>query len=300
MAESEIIPPIVKAPVANPATVKQISLKQLLEDEPLHSPRTVTSLFSQPEYGNVGFPDEIHVHCDHEKCEGVRRHTGGDNGKFKNDDDIYVFVTYKCTNCTVAEKIFGLKTERDGAKRTGICTKIYQEPPFGHPIPKRLFDIIGEENREYFLQARRAIARGLGIGAYGYYRRIVENNKFDLVSSVLEIAKATNASTAQIALLENAKAEKQFSKAIEMLRDVSAIPAVLLIDGHNPLALLHDLLSEGIHELTDAECLERSKEAEVVLCEIADRMQIALTERKTVKAAISSILNRKNTARAKS
>jgi hypothetical protein len=121
-----------------------------------------------------------------------------------------------------------------------------------------------------------------------------------LVSSVLEIAKATNASPAQVELLKKAKSEAQFSKAIEMLRDISAIPAVLLIDGHNPLALLHDLLSEGIHELTDDECLERSREAEVVLCEIADRMQIALTERKTVKAAISSILNRKTTAGAKS
>jgi len=78
-----------------------------------------------------------------------------------------------------------------------------------------------------------------------------------------------------------------------MLRNVDAIPAVLLIDGHNPLTLLHDLLSEGIHELDDDECLERAQEAEVILCEIADRMQIALTERKAVKAAITSILNRK-------
>jgi hypothetical protein len=28
-----------------------------------------------------------------------------------------------------------------------------------------------------------------------------------------------------------------------------------VIIGHNPLSLLHDLLSEGIHELTDGECL---------------------------------------------
>jgi hypothetical protein len=160
---------------------------------------------------------------------------------------------------------------------------------------KAAFQIIGEANREYFLQARRSIARGLGIGAYSYYRRIVENTKFDLVSAVLEVAQATNASVGQVELLRKAQTETQFSKAIEMLRDVSAIPAVLLIDGHNPLALLHDLLSEGIHQLSDGECLERSKEAGVVLCEIADRMQIAMTERKAVKAAITSILNRKAT-----
>src|SRR5207247_31861 len=123
-----------------------------------------------------------------------------------------------------------------------------------------------------------------------YYRRIVENTKFDLIGSVLEIAVATNASASQIGLLKNAQTETQFSKAIDILRDVSAVPAVLLIDGHNPLLLLHDLLSEGIHQLSDSECLERAQESEVILCEIAERMQIALTERKTVKAAISSIM----------
>jgi hypothetical protein len=115
-----------------------------------------------------------------------------------------------------------------------------------------------------------------------------------LVGSVLEVAQATNALPGQIELLKKAQSETQFSKAIEMLRDVSAIPAVLLIDGHNPLALLHDLLSEGIHRLDDRECLERAQEAEVILCEIADRMQVAVTERKTVKAALSNIMKRKN------
>jgi hypothetical protein len=178
---------------------------------------------------------------------------------------------------------------------TGIytCTKIYQEPPFGHAIPKRLFQVIGESNREHFLQARRAIARGLGIGAYAYYRRIVENTKFDLVGSVLEVAQATNASPQQIELLKKAQSEKQFSKAIEMLRDVSAIPAVLLIDGQNPLVWLHDALSEGIHKLSDRECLERAREAEVIVCEIADRMQMAVTEQKAVKDALSSMMKRK-------
>lgn len=113
------------------------------------------------------------------------------------------------------------------------------------------------------------------------------------MGAVLEVAEGTNALNPQIELLKKARSETQFSRAIEMLSDVSAIPAVLLIDGYNPLLLLHDLLSEGIHKLTDGECLGRAQEAEVILCEIADKMQIALTERKTVKAAVSSIMNRK-------
>jgi len=100
----------------------------------------------------------------------------------------------------------------------------------------------------------------------------------------------------KIDLLKRAQSETQFSKAIDMLRNAASIPAVLLIDGHNPLAMLHDALSDGIHRLDDAECLQRAKDAEVILCELVDRMNIALTEREAVKAALASITKRKATA----
>jgi hypothetical protein len=293
MVKSKTTPvPVVPTEAATPLVT--CDMEELLQDVPLHSPRTIEVLFSQPQFGNIAYPSEIWVHCEHQNCGGVRRHIKREDKKFQREENFYCFVAYGCTNCAEYGKIFAIKVEQTAEDdANGVCTKIYQEPPFGQPIPKRLFHIIGEANREYFLQARRAIARGLGVGAYSYYRRIVENTKFDLVGSVLEVAQATNASTAQIELLRKAQSETQFSKAISVLLDVSAIPAVLLIDGHNPLSLLHDLLSEGIHQLSDRECLERSQEAEVVLCEIADRMQIAMTERKTVKGAITSILNRK-------
>jgi hypothetical protein len=268
------------------------TLEPLLVDEPLHSRCKILLLFNRPESGQIAAPNPLHLHCDHQKCGGVRRHELQHFEDLRAGGVSFIFLRYKCTNCETNLKIFGIRAE--GSTRSpGFCTKIYQEPPFGEPIPKRLFEVIGESNREFFLQARRAIARGLGIGAYGYYRRIVENTKFDLIGSILKVARAVNSSSQQIELLQKAESERQFSKAIELLRDAAAIPPVLLIDGHNPLLLLHDLLSEGIHELDDTECLLRAREAEVILCEIADRMQMALTERKNVKEALASIMNRK-------
>jgi hypothetical protein len=273
-----------------------ITMDQLLVEQPLHSVQIVSDLFSNAGNHWINYPENIRVHCAHNDCVGIRRHhkVNNSNSFSAGQHDLFAFVEYRCTDCRTTVKVFGVRAQLSSGQR-GKCVKIYEEPPFGHPIPKRLFQVIGEANRDSFLQARRAIARGLGIGAYAYYRRIVENTKFDLVGSVLEVARATNAPASQIGLLQKAQTERRFSKAIETLRDGAAIPAVLLIDGHNPLTLLHDLLSEGIHELTDQQCLERAQEAEVILCEIADRMQIALTERKTVKAAISSIMKRKAT-----
>ncbi len=281
------------------ATVVPIRLVQLLEEEPLHSSKLVSDLFGGSQQGHVSFPEDIRVYCSNQTCEGVRRHSKlQESSSFKIADRIVIrFVEYRCTNCTRALKLFGVRANWTHGNYDGLCAKIYEEPPFGNPIPKRLFEILGESNRESFLQARRAVARGLGIGAYAYYRRVVENTKFDLGSAILRVAQATNAAPEHIARLESAQKERQFSKAIETLRDTAAIPPALLIDGHNPLTLLHDLLSEGIHQLSDAECLERAQHAETVLFDIADRMQIALTERKNVKAALASIMARKqNTA----
>jgi hypothetical protein len=289
MAEGSVSSPVARSP----SDLKQYStLEPLLRDEPLHSRCIISHLFADA-LATIQVPKEVHFHCDHEKCGGIRRHVYERQDALWTQDGSYAFLRYGCTNCTTTLKIFGLKAEAVSSPKAGICTKIYQEPSFGEAIPKRLFEIIGEDNREFFLQARRAIARGLGIGAYAYYRRIVENTKFDLVSSVLRVAQATNSPSGQIDLLQKAQSERQFSKAIDLLRDASAIPPVLLIDGHNPLVLLHDLLSEGIHKLPDAECLERARQAEIVLSETAGRMQVALTQRKNLKAAITSIMNRK-------
>jgi hypothetical protein len=270
------------------------TLEELLQGVPLHAPRKIHTHYGGST-ARIEFPPVIRVHCEGAQCDGVRRHQSvGQDSLFVDDDQYYFFVDYKCTDCQSLHKVFAVKAQWEEKTGTAwIYTKIYEEPPFGSPIPKRLSEVIGEENRNHFLKARRAIARGLGIGAYAYYRRIVENTKFDLVDSVLKVAEATNASSTQIDLLTQAQSERQFSKAVEMLREVSAIPAVLLIDGHNPLLLLHDLLSDGVHQFSDSECLERARDAEVILCEISNRMQMAVTERKEVKSALASILNRK-------
>src|SRR5258708_7231159 len=166
MIESQILKP--PAGGAGPPSI--VNLAELLEDVPLQSPRAVQKLFEPGEIGILQFPEAIRVHCDHHDCEGLHRHVRHRSQKFwPFENRSYHWVSYSCVNCTVSLKVFGLKAERKGPPTVpGICTKIYQEPVFGHPIPKRLFQVIGEGNREHFLQARRAIARRLGIGSYRY------------------------------------------------------------------------------------------------------------------------------------
>src|SRR5262245_3593409 len=53
--------------------------------------------------------------------------------------------------------------------------------------------------------------------------------------------------------LEAIKTETHFTAAVRKIKP--AVPARLLVHRHNPLTLLHYVLSKGIHSLSDDECL---------------------------------------------
>ncbi|WP_438482709.1 hypothetical protein [Oleiharenicola lentus] len=284
--------PTLLAPAADAEPkIPQCNLEQLLVEVPINSVRLVANFFTVEQVPSVNWPANIRHHCS--VCDGVRRHELRDRDSFNN----FKFSRYTCVDCVgQSAKSFGVSMD----KRLGVgraeCHKVFQSPSFGSPIPRGIYKLIGEENRDMFLQARRSIARGLGVGAYAYYRRIVESNKLTLVNSVLDVAVKTGAPVQQVYALKAAAEERQFSKALEILKSVDAIPAVLLIGGHNPLGLLHDELSEGIHTMSDAECLQRAQHAETILGELARLMNEALTERNEVKSALAAVMNRKKSS----
>jgi len=109
-------------------------------------------------------------------------------------------------------------------------------PPFGPPVPPRVITLIGPD-RDSYLKGRRSETQALGIGAFAYYRRVMENQKNRLLDEIIRVAQRTNAKQATIGLLKDAIKETQFSKAVDMVKD--AIPESLLVHGHNPLTLLH-------------------------------------------------------------
>ena len=118
---------------------------------------------------------------------------------------------------------------------------------------------------------RRSENQGLGIGAFGYYRRVVENQKGRLIEEIAKVAKRLGADSAALDKFERAANETQFSKAIDDTK--GAIPQWLLVNGQNPLTLLHSALSEGLHAQADEECLELATSIRVVLTELAERIK---------------------------
>ena len=206
------------------------------------------------------------------------------------------FVTFICRNCRRSTKTYALALRMDGSRpSSGVVRKFGEEPAFGPPVPPRVITLIGPD-RELFLRGRRAENHGLGIGAFAYYRRVVENQKGRIISEIGRVAKRLGADDATVKLFADAAIETQFSTAIDKVK--AAIPKSLLIEGHNPLTLLHTALSEGLHELPDEECLALATEIRVVLTDLAERISTAVKDDAELKDAVTRLLSRRDKLKA--
>jgi hypothetical protein len=115
----------------------------------------------------------------------------------------------------------------------------------------------------------------------------VEDQKNRIIGEIVKVAETIGAPPETISALNDAQREQQFSKAIEKIK--GAIPQRLLIDGQNPLSLLHSALSKGLHGLTDEKCLELATDVRLVLAELSELLGHALKDERELKEAVARL-----------
>ncbi len=196
-------------------------------------------------------------------------------------------LLYRCRNCDATEKLFAVMVEPRPPDNIARAFKLGEWPPFGEEIPNSAMKLI-EPDRLLFLQGRKSENRGLGIGALTYYRRVLDNQKGRIIDEILKAARVLTVSAQVIKDLEWARDAWRFEKAVDRIKD--AIPDSLRIDGQNPLLLLHRALSEGIHGLSDTECLQRAQAVRIVLTELARRIETVLQDRSEVHEAVKELM----------
>lgn len=272
---------------------------EFLESTPPGSITNVTNLAKARHYAGGNYAGhqlvtpEIQLHCPSESCNGIRffRRSSQSVPDIPDDNWHHFYVSYVCSNCRKFEKTFSLAAQREKGANSGRCYKFGELPEYGPPTPARLIKLIGPD-REVFLKGRRCENQGLGIGAFVYYRRVVENQKNRILDEIIKVSIKLSAPAEAIKKLEFAKAETQFSKALSNVKD--AVPQSLLINGHNPLLLLHSALSDGLHQRTDEHCLEIASSIRVVLAELSERLAQALKDEAELSKALSRLMGGKD------
>jgi len=155
-------------------------------------------------------------------------------------------VVYLCAACKKYEHFFLLHFADDYVMKVGQC------PPWEIVPDKNLSELLGE-HQDYYKKGLVCESQGYGIGAYAYYRRIVESIIDSLLDSIADLIPESEKQR-YLEVLKETKKTTIAQEKIELVKDL--LPEILRPDGMNPLNLLHSTLSEGLHAKTDEECLE--------------------------------------------
>jgi len=267
-----------------------ISFAEFLESVPPSTPASIKDVRTSIGAGTWRLhTPEIKLHCSDKNCNGSRffRFTGTPISlPFDDEDDNQrnLYLVYQCWNCQNTTKTFALLVGLvESNKPGGICFKYGEAPVYGPPTPSRLLRLL-DDDREMFLKGRRCENQGLGVGAFAYYRRVVENQRSRIFEEIIRVSEKLRASPEMINTLRAAQQEIQFNKSMKSVKD--AIPAALLINGQNPITLLHSALSVGLHTESDEICLQFAHAARLVLIELADRLGQALKDEAELNNAV--------------
>jgi hypothetical protein len=200
------------------------------------------------------------------------------------------YLDFVCRNCRKGAKTFAVRFipgDTEQTEHTRFAMKFGEMPPFGPPLPAKLLQLAGADG-DILKKGRRSENQNLGIGAFAYYRRVVERQRSRLIDELKNAIERLGGDAAALSTLEAARTETQFSKAIEQMAAVT--PKELYVGGRNPLTLLHGPLSVGLHGLTDDDCLKAAHNIRVVLAALLERIQMVTEEKAELDAAVRELL----------
>lgn len=175
----------------------------------------------------------------------------------KLKSSIYSFW-FTCDGCSSGEYVFFVEVNIEEKK----VRKVGQNPAWSINLDKDLEKFL-EGDAEFFKKALICESQGYGIAAFSYYRRVLENSIGKILQSLRVVLELNNASSEAIEKIDKALNGIVMDERIKIAKD--AVPNYLRSNKMNPLAIIYDTLSAGIHRLSEEQCLENSQHIRVAL-----------------------------------
>ena len=143
------------------------------------------------------------------------------------------------------------------------------------------------DDSDTYEKAVVCLSHGYGIAAFAYLRRIVENNILKLIDLLLEDVNASESDPKIVESLTELRKESPMSDRIKVANE--ALPENLKPDGLNPLGRLYQVLSEGVHNLSDEECLRRANVVNECLKYLISELASRKKNRTKFKSMVGSL-----------
>jgi hypothetical protein len=243
-------------------------------------------------YGTL--PSRLKMFCDNEHCK-LETWWDTENPIFSFEGFIKN-TYYKCRNCgRNSAYYYFIWQERE---TYNLFVKVGQYPELEERVPESLASALGATDLKLYKNALRMRNFNLGLAAVAYMRRVVENRMGDMLEILHEAAVAHNAPPELLKRHEEMKKEKRFAVKIEYAGDL--LPANLRPSGKpNPMAILHELASEGLHAKSDEECVDIFDKCRTTFEYVFDKMRIETEDAKNFVKNMAGLAEAKVKAEAK-
>lgn len=208
--------------------------------------------------------DPVLRYCPHEKCKAERPHkktayqTGFTQQYGRRFGNRIRSLLYNCTNCGSAFWCW-IEISEQFMEGDRWIRKVGQLPSYEVSVASDLENSLGQDATLY-KRAQICMSQSYGIAACAYLRRLLENQIVPLLQLVYEARKEEGEDVSAFAEITNERvAENKIRFANKVL------PNSVLVPGENPLELIYDRLSAGLHRQSEDECMEIAHEASQVL-----------------------------------
>lgn len=206
--------------------------------------------------------------------------------------DMTLHIVGRCQSCG-AKADFLLKTYSNATwdkRKDGISItiqKIGQFPPFEISPESAVDKYLLDEDKENYKKALANLSISYGIGAFAYFRRIIENEIKRIIDdiSTLDFEGADRIKEALIAF----ETDHQMANLINVINKF--LPKSLTELGDNPIRLLYEQLSTGIHKLSDEECFEKAQMIDTILTYVIKKVNEEKYQISNVKQAMKKLRN---------
>lgn len=137
----------------------------------------------------------------------------------------------------------------------------------------------------FYYKGLNALNQNFGIGAFAYFRRIIEKELINIINDIKSLPDSHSAEIENLLIKhnENPKISTIYDNIFEHL------PNSLKVLGDNPIKLLYNQTSEGLHSLTEEECLEKANSILQLLNFVIKKINEERSEIKILRETIKGL-----------
>lgn len=204
-------------------------------------------------------------------------------------------LMFQCRNCMPRTALLHIvllpnkiRKLKDGS---AVCpvTKIGQFPPLSRRIPRDVERILDKTEVDLYRKAITSRHLRYGIGALAYLRRIVEDQMNTIIDLLADAADKEGCSE-QARTLRELRTQRVFSAKVEAVG--RNLPERVKPPGQpNPLGILHELTSEGIHGHNEALCIATFDRCRAAFEFVIQRLKSMQREEDQYRKALATLTN---------